>query len=153
LGTQLSDVIDLFLSSISDYRLDTIYTTSGSVGLNTYVEPWLLDSIDMFDVCDQDLTYTPISGSADGYFDQTLTQRNKNMLGRIMVIPWLQKGVQDLRQLENILGDHDFHIYSPAQNLKARQDYINSKREEISQKLVDYGMGEIDWNSWKTQNF
>jgi hypothetical protein len=153
LGTSLTEIADLFLSSVSDYRLDTIYTTSGSIVLNTYLEPWLLTSIDMFDVCDQDLTYTILSGSVDGYFDQSLTQRNKNMLGQIMVIPWLQKGVQDIRQMENFIQDHDFKSWSPAQNLKARQDYISAKKEEISQKLVDYDFKGVDWDNWKAQNF
>ena len=48
MGTTLTEVSDLFLSAIADYKLDAIYNASGSLVLNTYIEPWLLKSIDNF---------------------------------------------------------------------------------------------------------
>lgn len=155
MGTTLSDVMDLFLSSIADYKLDTIYSSSGSNVLNQYCEPWLLRGIDQFyTTCSQSLTYTPISGSADGEFAETLTMENQLILSDFMGLFWLQKGIQDLRSLNNFIQDRDFKSFSPAQNITARTANYNSKREELSQRLVSYGLRHnVDWNSWNNQIF
>ena len=64
MGTLSSTVNDLLLMRINDYRLDAIYSASGSFILNSYLEAWLIDAIVEFDgICDQDLTYAVTSGS------------------------------------------------------------------------------------------
>ena len=63
MGTLSSEINDLFLMRVTDYRLDTIYNTSGSFVLNEYLEPWLMDAVVEFNECDQALTYTPTSGT------------------------------------------------------------------------------------------
>jgi hypothetical protein len=154
LATLLSEVADLFFSRISDYRLNTINTVSGSMVLNVYVEPWLLDSIVEFDVCDQVLNYTPSTGSAvEGSFSLDLSLENKLMLSQMMVKYWLAKEISDVLQMQNFVTDKDFKTFSSAQNLKAKQDYYNTKREEISQLIVNYGYKKNDWADWRNQTF
>jgi len=150
MATSSDTVYDMFLSSISDWRLDTLYQVSGSVSLSTYMEPWLLNSITDFDpVCDQDLTYS--SGSQ--IFTGDLTQENINMLARIMELYWFQKRTQDTLQFENSLQDHDYKSFSQAQNLREKKDYLNMKKEEISQLINDYAFRKNDFASWKLQVF
>jgi len=151
--TNSSDIFDLFLTRISDYRLYAIDETSGSLALSIYLEPWLLSSIIDFDVCDQDLTYTSSTISSEGYFAETLTLKNKIVLSQLMVKYWLEKEVQDILQMQLFITDHDFKTHAASQNLKAKQDYYNSKKEELSQILVDYGYRVNDWTGWKNQNF
>ena len=155
MGTTLTEVSDLFLSSISDYKLDAIYTASGSLVLNQYIEPWLLKSIvDFSTTANQSLTYTVVSGSSDGYFTETLTMENQIILSSFMELYWLQKGIQDIRAMNNFIQDRDFKSFSPAQNIKARTDNYNSKREELSQLLVNYELAHnVIWSEWKTQVF
>jgi hypothetical protein len=154
MGTNLTEIVDLFLGNIDDYKLNLIYTTSGSITLNTYVEPWLLQSInDFLPVCDQDLTYTSISTTIDGSFTETLTQENKVLLAQIMVIYWLERNIQNNLSFNNYLQDRDFKGFSPANITKSKQDFLNTKREEISQKIVDYSLRKNDWVSWDNQIF
>jgi len=153
MGTSLTDIVDLFLSNIDDYKLTSIYTTSGSNALNTFCEPWLLNSIVDFRCCDQSLTYTPITGSADGSFSLDLSQENKILLSQIMVLYWLERNLQDIRQMNNFIQDHDFKSWSPANTIKSKQDYINVKKEEISQRLNDYAYAKNSWSSWRSQIF
>jgi hypothetical protein len=153
MGTTLTEVTDLFLSAIYDYRLNAIYTNSGSLIFNTYIEPWLLKSIQDFYICDQPLDYVVTSGSADGYFIQTLTMQNQIIISQYMELYWLQKGIQDIRAMNNVIQDHDFKNFSPAQILQARTSNYNSKREELSQKLVDYSYQKNNWNNWNSQIF
>ena len=153
MGTPMSDVVDLFMSRVSDYRLTTIYQNFNVEVFNAYVEPWLLDSIVEFDICDQGLNYTVTSGSVEGNFDSDLTLKNKIVLSRIMTLFWMEKEINDVLQMQNYITDHDFKMFSAAQNLKAKQDYYNEKREEISQLLVDYGYKVNNWSGWRSQNF
>jgi len=155
MGTTLSEVSDLFLSAISDYKLDAIYNASGSLVLNQYIEPFLLKSIVKFsDTCTQSLDYTVVSGSSDGQFTETLTMENQIILSQFMELRWLEKGIQDIRALNNFIQDRDFKSFSPAQNIKARTDNYNNKKEELSQTLIDYGYAHnVNWSNWKSQIF
>jgi len=152
--TSLSSISDLFLSRIEDFRLTSIYNTSGSTALNVYVEPWLLDSIVEFsEICTQDLTYTECDGLVEGYFTETLTLENKIILSLLMAISWLSKSVQETSQMRNFVTDRDFKTFSAAQNLSAKIQLLNAKREEVSQRLVSYGYKHNDWSSWQNQEF
>lgn len=154
MGTLSSEITDLFLTKISDYRLDTIYSSSGSFVLNTYLEGWLLSSIaDFENFCDQSLAYTVSGSSTEGEFAETLTMTNKIMLSRIMVKYWLQKSVNDILQMNLHVTDRDFKTFSASQNLKAKQDYLNSLKEELSQAIMDYAYHRNDWSNWKNQNY
>lgn len=153
--TSLSDICDLFLTKVSDYRLDTIFSTSGSLVLSTHLEPYLLSSIDEFeDICTQDLTYTESTSTDDGYFAETLNRENKNVLSQLMVRYWLGQSIRDILQMNNALQDSaGFKTYSQAQNLKAKQDFYNTTREENSQLLNDYAYKHNNWSNWELQNF
>jgi len=153
MGTLSSEIFDYFLTSVNDYKLTAIYQASGSLILGEYMEPWLLNSIIEFDVCDQSLSYTVSSGSSEGYFDVTLTDKNKFMLVQIITKYYLQKNIQNILQMDNLLQDRDFRVFSQANSLKAKQDYYNMKCEEISQRLTNYGYADNDWASWRNQIF
>jgi len=155
MGTTLTQVMDIFLSSIADYKLDTIYNASGSQVLNQYCEPWVLKAImDFSPYCNQDLAYTVVSGSADGEFAQDLTMENQILLSMHLELYWLEKGIQDQRTLANTFGDRDFKPFSPAQNIRERTAYLNVKKEHLSQRLISYSYAHnVDWSSWNNQIF
>jgi hypothetical protein len=151
--TPVSDVVDLFMARVSDYRLNNLFLTSGSVNFNIYIEPWLMDSAVDFSVCSQDLTYVQTSGSTEGYFTETLTSENKLILSRIMLKFWLAQSVNNILKMDNVLQDHDYKVHSAAQNLKAKMDLYNNYKEELSQTLQDYSYKKNDWSDWYTQSF
>lgn len=152
MGTLSSEINDLFMMQVTDYKLTNLYNESES-DFDTYLEAWLLLAIDDFDICTQDLSFIPSDNFTTGYFVETLTQKNKNILSQLMVKYWLMKEIQDVVQMNLYLQDHDFKTHSAAQNLRAKQDYLNSKKEELSQLLVDYGYKNNDWEDWKLQDF
>ena len=155
--TAASDIFDLFMSEISDYKLDTIYATSGSAGLNTNLEPWLLMSITDFEsICDQSLIYTTVSGtgSGDGSFSVDLTYKNKIMLALMMIKYWLKRQIQDVLEMKIFISDHDFKKnYSPANNLNAKRQYLGDVMEQIDIRLGKYELETNNWESWKIQDF
>lgn len=153
-GTLSSEIFDLFTSRVNDYRLDAIFQTSGSLVFDTYLEPWLLDSIVEFDnYCTQDLTYTSSDGTNEGYFTETLTLEHKIILSRLMVVYWLGKTVKDIIQVSLFLQDHDYKTHSAAQNLTAKQRLYNDTKEEMSQLLIDYSYKNNKWSEWRQQKY
>jgi len=153
MGTLSSEIFDYFLTNVNDYMLTNIYQTSGSLALDIFLEPWLLNSIVEFDICDQDLSYTTAGSAIEGSFDETLTSKNKFMLASMMVKYYLAKDIQNLLSMKNILQDRDLKRHSAANNLKAKQDYYIMKCEEINQRLIDYEYKKNDWESWRNQIF
>ena len=152
MGTNLTEVLDLFMLLQNDYRLLDLYTSS-SASFNTYLEGWLLYAVNDFDICTQTLDYTVTSGSTTGSFSVTLTNENKLLLAQLVVKYWMAKEVQDVLQMNLNLMDHDFKHFAESQNLTEKQRMYNFKREETAQLLVDYGYKHNDWTSWGTQVF
>jgi hypothetical protein len=153
--TPSSDIVDLFMSRVDDYRLDIVYNTSGSTTLTVYTEPWLMSAIaDFENFSDQSLVYTQSSGSAtEGYFTEDLNVTNKIMLSRFMTKYWLEKSIKNLIQMQNHVTDRDFKTFSAAQNLKSKQDFYNSLQEELSQAIIDYSYHRNNWTNWNSQIF
>jgi len=149
MGTQASEVNDLFLMLVDDYRLTVLYQTSGSSVFTTYLEGWLLYGIEEFDICTQDLTYSTTTHE----FTETLTRENILILAQLMTKYWLQKIVQNVLQMNNNIQDHDFKTYSQAQNLKEKRALLAQKIEEIDLILSNYGYKHNDWESWNLQIF
>ena len=152
--TLSSLIVDRFLMRVQDYKLDSIYNTSGSFVLNEYVEVWLLDAIDMFSpVCVEDLTYTSTSGSTEGYFTATLSSEAQNILSQIMVLHWLKREVQNALSMGLFVTDRDMKTFSSAQNLTAKKDFLIVKTEEIDKLIGDYAYRHNNWTQWEIQDF
>ena len=147
--TPFSDVYDFFLSEVKDYRLNALYIQSPThVEFENYVENWLLSSIVEFRKCDQSLVY---SGK---YFTTTLTEKNIIMLSQLMKKYWLQKEVDDIRQMNLHVQDKDFKTFSENANMKAKQDRLIQQTEKNSQDLVEYELNyNVPWANWFSGNF
>lgn len=95
-----------------------------------------------FDICEQDLEdRTDVNYT----FDIVLTTENKTILAQIMVKYWLSREVNDILQMRLKIQDKDFHTYSENQNLREKSAWLSKVKEEISQRLVDYGYKYFDW--------
>jgi hypothetical protein len=150
MATTLDEINDLFMQLITDYRLNSLYTTSGSNVFNTYLEPWLRFSINEFSpTCAETLVYSTTTQT----FSTTLSEDVILILSQIMVKWWLQKLVNDVLQVNLAITDRDFKHYSESQNLREKRDLLNQKKEEISQLLVDYSIKHNNWSNWNLQTF
>ena len=149
MATSLVDINDLFLTLIDDYRLNKLYEES-IPNFNIHLEGWLLFAIEDFSgLCTQELVYDESTQE----FSVDLTRKHKLILAQIMIKYWLHKEVYNVLQMDNFIQDHDFKTFSAAQNLREKQAALNSKEEEISQLLNEYGYTNNDWDNWKNQLF
>ena len=142
MGTQFAEIYDNFMTTIDDYRLVTLFNTS-EADFQTYLSAWLIQSIPEFTNCNQSLAY------ANSEFSQTLSQLNINILVLLMKKRWFEKELENILQMSNMVQDRDFHTFSQAQNMKEKRERLITLQEEVSQKLVDYGLNNsVDWSAW-----
>ena len=81
-GTPYSEIIDLALISIRDYKLDALYTSSPT-NWATYLKGFLVRGLDNFDNCRQDLDNRNDSTAT---FNITLTSLEKGIVADYMVL-------------------------------------------------------------------
>lgn len=148
MGTPLSEVYDLFMQLITDYRLVELFNISEQ-DFEVYLEPWLMYSIFDFNICNQSLEYDEELKE----FDLVLARENKLILANLMVKYWATKNVNDITQMNLHVVDRDFKLFSESQNLREKTAQLDKIRETCSQMLIDYGYRKIDWSNWTNQNF
>ena len=148
MSTQFSEVYDLFMTNVSDYRLTALFNQS-SVDFENFLQAWLRYAINDFKICDQDLSFNT---TGDG-FKIVLKDENIIMLTILMVKWWLQKTVNDVTQMNLHVTDKDFKFSSEAQNLREKVSYLNIVKEQCSQALTEYSIHRVTWVNWYNQNF
>lgn len=148
MGTALSEIYDLFMQTVTDYRLIELFKTSED-DFETFLEAWLIFAINDFSICNQDLSIDALTNS----FTVILTTENKVMLAKLMNKYWWQKLVNDITQINLHVMDRDFKMPSESQNLREKMAALNIAKEDCSQALTDYGYRKLNWNSWFNQDF
>ena len=127
--TNASEIYDLMMTLVKDYKLVTLYQDSEEDFL-TYMQGWLIQSCAEFEgFTETDLTFD----STDGDFNVDLSNMEKTILARLMTQFWLKKETQDIMQMNLHLQDRDFKVYAESQNLKEKNALLTTVREEISQ--------------------
>ena len=140
-GTPFSDIYDQFMMIVDDYKLISLYDTSVS-NFEAYLAGWLIPAITDFKNCNQSLDYSSST------FTETLTQENIKVLTLLMKKYWLEREVDDIKQMSMAVKDKDFSRYAESQNMAAKQKRLILEKEELSQLLVEYGLDNTDWANW-----
>jgi hypothetical protein len=142
-NTTLSEIYDLFMQTVTDYRLNELFELSQG-DFENYVNAWLQFAITDFYVCDQDLNYDEYTQE----FPETLSRDNKVILATLMMKFWMQKNVNDITQMNLHITDKDFKTASEAQNIREKVAQLNVVKEQCSQLLQDYSYRRVDWDTW-----
>lgn len=148
MATSITEIYDLFMMTVTDYRLTDLFNTSES-DFENYLQAWLEFAIAEFKSCKQDLDYNTTTKE----FSVTLTRQNKMILAKLMMKYWMQKNVNDITQINLHITDRDFKVASEAMNLREKVVALNAVKEECSQLLQDYDFGQVAWAEWYDQDF
>lgn len=147
-NTSLSEVYDLFMQTVTDYRLNELFNISES-DFENYLQSWLEFAIADFYVCDQDLNFDDNTKE----FPVILSRDNKVILATLMMKYWMQKNVNDITQMNLHIMDRDFKVASEAQNLREKVNALNVVKEQCSQILQDYSYRRVNWSDWFSGNY
>jgi len=149
MATPFSTVFDSFMGRIKDWKLDALYASSVT-DFETYLTTFLTDSCMRFE--DVSLESLEKDDTAKT-FSEDLSGKVIWVLSQIMVEYWLEKEVQDVRQMNLKITDRDFKTYSEAQNLREKDNRWNEARERSSQIINDYAYKNNDWVAWVSGDF
>ena len=142
MATPYSEVFDLFLASIQDYRINRLYEKSEK-DMEKYLIPFLIKAITNFRKCKTDLEDRDDTSKV---FNQTLSTDEKVILSNLMVVEWLTKEVNDILGMKLFLQDTDFKTYSQSQNLKEKRELLTTMKEMVDKQIVQYSYNNFDWS-------
>jgi len=148
MATETKEVYDLFMQTVTDYRLIDLFN-AGELDFENYLQSFLEFAIVDFRVCNQDLDFDDNTK----LFPVVLSRENKVILSKLMMKHWLGKNVNDITQMNLHITDRDFKVYSEAMIRREKTIYCNTRKEECSQLLIDYGYDKVDWDTWFAQDF
>jgi hypothetical protein len=142
MATPYSEVFDLFLTSIQDYRINRLYEKSVE-DMENYLMSFLIKAIVNFRKCKTDLEDRDDTNKV---FNQTLSTDEKVILSNLMIVEWLTKEVNDILSLRNFLQDTDFKTYSQANNLKEKRELLTTMKEMVDKQIIQYSYNNFDWS-------
>ncbi len=142
MSTPYSDVFNLFLTSIQDYRINKLYSQSVEQ-MENYLIPFLIKAITNFRKCKADLEDRD---DVNKIFNQTLSTDEKVILSNLMIVEWLTKEVNDILGMKLFLQDTDFKTYSQSQNLKEKRELLTTMKEMVDKQIVQYSYNNFDWS-------
>ena len=142
MATPYSEVFNLFLASIQDYRINRLYEQSVE-DMENYLIPFLIKAITNFKKCKTDLEDRD---DENRIFNQTLSTDEKVILSNLMMVEWLTKEVNDILQMRLYLQDTDFKTYSQANNLREKRELLTTMKEMVDKQITQYSYNNFDWS-------
>ena len=135
--TPYSDIYDLFSGMTSDYEFLQLST----IIQDEILEGWLLSAVGEFDKCKTDLSDRD---ELLKQFNLTLTDREKKILAKLILVEWLNPKLYTLSNLQNQLSSKDFNMFSPANLLKEIKDLYNLTKKEANRMIISYSYSNFD---------
>ena len=148
--TPYDDILDLALVSIEDYRLNKLSKESPE-DFKLVLEGFMIRGLSNFENCTKDL-----SNRSDKLhcFNMQLDDLEKSIIADWTAIMWLDKEINDTRQITSMLQNrNEAHRYSEANNLKAKADHRVQMVEDVKHKQSMYSLRNIDWKGWASGNY
>jgi hypothetical protein len=140
-GTPYSEIIDLALISIRDYKLDALYASSPT-NWAKYLQGFMVRGLNNFDNCRQDLDDRNDTAAT---FNITLTSLEKSIIADWTVIMWYDSELDDSRQITGMIQDSKVaKRFSEANLLDSKSHRRAMKYEEVRNKMNRYVSNNID---------
>lgn len=148
--TSYDEILDLALVSIEDYRLNKISAES-PVTFKLILEGFMIRGLSNFSNCIKDLSDR---SDENRMFNISLDDLEKSIIADWTVIMWLDKEINDTRQITSMLQNrNEAHRYSEANNLRAKTDHRIQMVEDVKHKQSLYTLKHNDWKGWASGNY
>lgn len=144
--TPYDDIIDLALVSIEDYHLNKLAIDSPN-DFNIVLEGFMIRGLANFENCNKDLSQR---SDKNRLFKVKLDEIEKSIIADYTVISWLDKEINDVRQITGMMQNQkEAHRYSEANNLNAKVHRRDQLMEQVATKKTTYSLNKVDWlNKW-----
>lgn len=148
-NTKISEIYEMFLLSIQDYRIKKLFIDTPEVA-DDLMYNFLNEAISKFINCTKPIFTL---NTEDNEFNCELDIQEKNILKDLMIIAWMNWSVNDITQMNWALNDNDFKHFSEEKNLKEKSEYVDRLREKVSQDMVNYGLSHTPFKEWAVGNY
>jgi len=144
--TSYDDIIDLALVSIEDYHLNRLAVDSPD-DFNIVLEGFMVRGLANFENCKKDLS---LRDNDKRVFLTKLSEVEKSIIADYTVIAWLDKEINDVRQIVGMMQNNkEAHRYSEANNLNAKRSRRDQLMEQVATKKTVYSLNQSNWlNKW-----
>lgn len=141
MGTSYEEVYDFFLPKIRDY----IYDNLSEEELKELFEPYLITAIVGFKKCKKLLN----RDAANKTFQEILTDEEKDILSRLMVVEYLSPKIITSDLLEQRVVSSEFKTWSQANHITQLKDLRDTMLSEARTKMADYVNSRILMDDFK----
>lgn len=144
--TSYDEIIDLALVSIEDYHLNRLAVDSPD-DFNIVLEGFMVRGLANFENCKKDLS---LRDNEKRVFLSKLSEVEKSIIADYTVIAWLDKEINDIRQIVGMMQNNkEAHRYSEANNLNAKRNRRDQLMEQVATKKTTYSLNQANWlNKW-----
>lgn len=142
--TNFKVVYDRAINRIRDYRLDNLFNRDEDAFYD-YMRVKLYDSIDTFNGCLSDLTYTSetVGNITEWYFNGDLSSKEISILSYGIVISWMEQNLLDITQMNMHLSTREFKSFSTSVNLKEKSNVLDKMKEDMDREITEYQLKNI----------
>lgn len=145
MGTPYSDIIALALISIQDYKLDALRRVSEEEWLQ-YLTVFMIRGLPNFDNVTKDLSKRDDELMM---FDEDLTMLEQDIIADYTVITWIDKELNDVKQMTGMLQNgSQANRHSEGNLLKEKMNLRSATTENVDRKKISYGLKGVNWDSW-----
>lgn len=115
------------------------------------MDGFMIRGLPNFDNCLKDLSNRDDDMRS---FNFELTDREKEIIADYTDIMWLDKEINDTRQITAMLQNkNEAHRYSEANNLNAKRERRIQMNEDVSYKKTSYGLRNNKWKEWANGDY
>lgn len=132
--TPFSNIYERFSTKVDDYILDDMFQLSIE-DYEDYIYNFFRSAIVKFSSCKQDLSDRD---NETQQFNITLTDLEEEILAEKMVVEWMQKEVNNTKEMRLALSNIDWKRYAEANNLNAKSNLLEAMRENADNLETRY---------------
>lgn len=143
--TNFEDIYDLAKVTMIDYKLDNLAIRDYDAFL-TYFRSLLVTGMTEFFGCLSSLDYTSVKedGETKWYFTADLSQLEKNILAKTIVLKWWEQHIQDVVVFQPHMSSKNFKQLQESQSLKQKSEYKDKLQEELGRDITNYQLANIN---------
>lgn len=132
MATSYTEIIDRFLSTVSEYMLLNMTDEERYEMLSSYIinAATQFDSTCIYDLRDRD--------NELGQFNTTLPDEEIDILVDLMRVEWLKHKLYNSEKLRNGMSTKDYTVFSPANLLNEIRTTYQDARDTANNRLVAY---------------
>ena len=143
-NTNYSEIIELVLILISDYKIDEIFESYDERGLLQLLTPYFKKANGEIAIKSPSLNITRDDDLQE--FNRQLTDAEQLIFAKEILIAYLTKEVNDILQMQLHLQDGDFKTHAAKNNLEAKSSLLETLKEETGWNITKTGYNSM--NIW-----